>query len=302
MTSMNGPKQGPNTISSSRKYSGYQTSGLNLPKSKYNLNLFYLYIYVFSFNRTTFGLIAGGGDTAIKLAMWQYCWGGTWSPQEFSDSNSFKHLIAAIAAVTPTAALTVPFENARRAYFADKTWPLELRKGYTSPTNALLRIPFEEGPYYLFKGGLPHIASQWVFWVGYFTMYSWMKNKVFFMWLYNEFSYDYIKLWTAGSSFFLASFIAYPLLFVREMVDIWPKERGGHCTWNNDYRTCMRWMFENMDTHFYNFLSGYWGWVRRYGAQYFIALWVADSMGMFSNNNEAYNSLEIIFPTSVEYI
>ncbi len=61
--------------------------------------------------------------------------------------------------MTPTAALTVPFENARRAYFADKTWPLELRKGYTSPTNALLRIPFEEGPYYLFKGGLPHVAS-----------------------------------------------------------------------------------------------------------------------------------------------
>lgn len=109
--------------------------------------------------RCTFGLVAGAGDTAIKLAMWQYIWGGTWSPQEYSDSNTFKHLFAAIAAVTPTAALTVPFENARRAYFADKSWPLELRKGYTSPTNALLRIPFEEGLYYLFKGGLPHIAN-----------------------------------------------------------------------------------------------------------------------------------------------
>ncbi len=55
-------------------------------------------------------------------------------------------------AITPTAHLTVPFENARRAYYADKTWPVELRRNYTSPTQALLRIPFEEGPYYLFRG------------------------------------------------------------------------------------------------------------------------------------------------------
>lgn len=122
------------------------------------------------------------------------------------------------------------------------------------------------------------------------------------MWLYNDFSYDYIKCWTAGSSFIFSSIIAYPLIFVREMVDIWPKERGGHCTWNNDYRTCMRWMFENMDVQFYNFLSGYWGWVRRYGAQYFIALWMADNLGMFSNNNETYNGLEVNFPISTEYI
>lgn len=37
-------------------------------------------------------------------------------------------------------------------------------------------------------------------------------------------------------AFFISSFVSYPAYFVREMVDIWPKERGGHCTWNNDYR------------------------------------------------------------------
>jgi solute carrier family 25 oxoglutarate transporter 11 len=51
--------------------------------------------------------------------------------------------------------LTIPFENARRAYFADRSWPAELRRGYTSPANAMLRIPFEEGISYLFKGGFP---------------------------------------------------------------------------------------------------------------------------------------------------
>lgn len=62
-------------------------------------------------------------------------------------------------AFTPTCWLTIPFENARRAYYADKTWPVELRKGYTSPTNALFRIPIEEGPYFLFKNGFPIFAN-----------------------------------------------------------------------------------------------------------------------------------------------
>ena len=90
--------------------------------------------------------MAGAGDTAIKLSAWQWIYGGTNSPQDFVDANSFKHLTCAMMAFGPTCFLTIPFETARRAYFADKTWPLELRRGYTSPINALLRIPIEEGP------------------------------------------------------------------------------------------------------------------------------------------------------------
>jgi len=67
-----------------------------------------------------------------------------------------------------TAWMTVPFETAQRAFYADKTWPLELRRNYTSPTNALLRIPFEEGPAYLFKGGFPIVANQ----MAYFSVFS----------------------------------------------------------------------------------------------------------------------------------
>ena len=109
--------------------------------------------------KTTFGLVAAGGDTAIKLATWQYIFGGTWSPEDFADSNSFKPMLCAMAAFAPTCWLTVPFENARRAYYADKQWPVELRRNYTSPTQALLRIPFEEGAGYLFKGAFPIAAN-----------------------------------------------------------------------------------------------------------------------------------------------
>lgn len=122
------------------------------------------------------------------------------------------------------------------------------------------------------------------------------------MWTYNDFNYDYIKALNLGFSFACASFIAYPFYFTREMVDIWPKERGGHCTWNNSYRQCAKWMIENMDQMYFNYLSGYTTWIRRYGLTYCIALWMADTLGMFSNCNEAWASIEQQSPISSESI
>lgn len=246
--------------------------------------------------KVTFGLVAGAGDTAVKLAAWQYVYGSTWSPQDFGDYNSFKHVVCAWIAITPTCWLTVPFENARRAYYADKTWPLELRRNYSSPTNALLRIPFEEGPVALFRGGFPIAMSQWIFWSSYLTFYSWIKNKFHFLWTYQDFSYDYIKFLNMGLSFFIASCCAYPAYFTREMVDLWPKERGGHCTWDNNYRQCFKWMIENVDHTGYNFYTNYWKWVQRHGFLYIGALWMADNLGMMSNCNEPFNSLEVQIP------
>jgi hypothetical protein len=243
--------------------------------------------------KVMFGTVTAAGDTALKLSMFQYIYGATWSPQEYVDWNSYKHLVCAIFAITPTCALTVPFENARRAYYADKTWPIEMRRNYTSPTNALMRIPFEEGAWNIFRGGFPIAVNQWLFWVTYLTLYTWDKNKFFYLWVYNDFNYEWCKLVNMGFSFAVASTIAYPAYYTREMVDLWPKERGGHCTFNNNYRQCFKWMVENMDLHSYNYLTNYVQWVRRYGILYLGGLWMADSLGMMSNVNEVFNGLEV---------
>ena len=50
---------------------------------------------------------------------------------------------------------------------------------------------------------------------------------------YGEFSYSWIKFRYMMFSLSLAAIFSYPLLFTREMVDFWPKELGGHCTWGN---------------------------------------------------------------------
>ncbi len=143
---------------------------------------------------------------------------------------------------------------------------------------------------------------SYLFWSQFLMYYSFIKNKFFFLWTYMDYPYNYIKTANIAISFGLSSILAYPAYFTREMVDIWPKERGGHCTWNNNYRQCFKWMIENMDILYYNYLSGYWGWVRRYGVMYCIAAWVADNLGMFSNCSEAHNSLEVQFPISSEAV
>ena len=51
-----------------------------------------------------------------------------------------------------------------------------------------------------------------------------------------------------------------------------------------------------MDMQFYNYFRGFTTWQRRYGAPYFCGLWMDDSLGMMSNCNEAYYSLETQFP------
>ena len=115
------------------------------------------------------------------------------------------------------------------------------------------------------------------------------------MWVYNDFSYEWCKLVNMTFSFAVASTIAYPAYYTREMVDLWPKERGGHCTFNNNYRQCFKWMVENMDLHSYNYMTNYVQWVRRYGFLYLGGLWMADSLGMMSNVNEVNNGLEVQF-------
>ncbi len=109
------------------------------PKTRQEYNIFFKEVFrIPDFwkdmgKKITWGLFSAAGDTALKLSAWQYVYGGTTSPAEFADYNSYKPLICGVMAFGPTSFLTVPFDNARRAYYADKTWPLELRRNYKSP-------------------------------------------------------------------------------------------------------------------------------------------------------------------------
>lgn len=292
-SSMNGHKQGPNTTSSLKRSSRWKVFGENILRSKPPFS---------QLCRASFGVAQSFGDLGLKLAVWQYTYGASISPEDYADYNSFEHFIYAQIRALPTCWTGLPFENARRAYYADKTWPLELQKGYNSPLNALLRIPFEEGPAFLFRNAFPLCFFNYMFWGTYLTYYTWLKNKGHFSWIYLSFPYAYIKFIFHSFSFFCASVIAYPALQTRTMVDLWPKERGGHCTWNNSYRECYKWMIQNMELFYSNYMAGYWTWFRRQGAMWFIALWIADTYGMMDPYTSAQGGHDQQWAISSEYI
>lgn len=154
----------------------------------------------------------------------------------------------------------------------------------------------------MFRGAIPIALNQFAYWTLFCSHYIFLKNKFFLFWIYNDFGYDYCKFVMMSICHLAASGIAYPFYFVREMVDVWPKERGGFCTWNNNYRQCIKWGLTNMDLQFFNLLRGWSMWQQRYGIPYFIAIWFADKFGMMSNCNEAYNSLETQFPIFSENV
>lgn len=276
------------------------------PKNRQESNIFFREVFRLKGfwgelgKRMTFNFFGHGLDIGVKLAVWQFFYGSTASYQEYSDWNAFKNMICGALAALPTCWTAVPGETASRAYYADKTWPLELRRNYKSPMNALLRIPFEEGPSYLFKGGLPIMLRDAIFFSYFFSIYAWLKNKLFFFWVYNDFSYDWIKLLMMSFSWASGCFVSYPAYFAREMVDLWPKERGGHCTWKNSYYNAIQWAYHNQDMFFVQYFSGYWQYMAKKGVPVFIAAWIADNVGMFTNVSDSHYAFETVWPYMME--
>jgi len=56
------------------------------PKTRSEYNIFFKEVFRMQdfwpelFKKTMYGLVTAAGDTAPKLAAWQYVYGGTWSP------------------------------------------------------------------------------------------------------------------------------------------------------------------------------------------------------------------------------
>lgn len=131
------------------------------------------------------------------------------------------------------------------AYYGDKTFPKELQKGYKSYFNALRRIPFEEGPYYLFKNTFPFLMRNYLHTLTLFFSYDYLIDKLgtITFRLSDTWPANLTKFLCASLSTYLACVFSYPFACtIREMVDMWPKEKGGVCTFKGNYRTAAVWV------------------------------------------------------------
>jgi len=106
-------------------------------------------------NRTQYASCIGLFDVSSKIAAWRWINGGWQKAFGGFEFNHVRKILPSVFISFLTAPISIPFEMARLTYYADKTYPKELQRGYSSYFNALHRIPFEEGPYWLFKNTLP---------------------------------------------------------------------------------------------------------------------------------------------------
>lgn len=145
-----------------------------------------------------------------------------------------------------------------RAYYADKTFPKELQKGYKSWLDAFKRIPFEEGPYYLFKGTFPLYVKHIIGPFTAFFCYDFMIDKVSVLWRATNMPVAPLVGACALFGTYLAAAFTYPFaVTVREMVDLWPKKGGD--PFGGNYRKAA------VYTYFHqNILGFYPGFFKRY--------------------------------------
>lgn len=97
-----------------------------------------------------------------------------------------------------------------------------------------------------------------------------------------EWPYDLTKFMCATFSTYLACVFSYPFgIMSRQMVEMWPKEKGGVCTFQGNYRKAMVWLWyhDYSSNMFPGFMNNYF-W--RQAPWMFSALWIADSFGMFT--------------------
>jgi hypothetical protein len=102
------------------------------------------------------------------------------------------------------------------------------------------------------------------------------------MWRVGEMPYAPCKAVLLTISAWFASIFSYPFaVTIREMVDFWPKEKGGICTWDNNYRKAAVWLWyhewgnNGWPGMFNNYFWRNFPWM-------FASVWIADKMGMFT--------------------
>lgn len=231
--------------------------------------------------RSQYAFTIGTTDLAARIALFRYFNSG-WQRPFAGFEYAFQRKIPGTMIMSLlTAPISIPLEMARMAYYADKTFPEELQKGYKSYFNALRRIPFEEGPYYLFKNTSPFFVRNFFQTFTLFYSYDFLKDKCSWLWRIMETPYLPSKIFLASVSTYLACLFSYPwAVVVREAVEFWPK-KNGVCSFDNNYRKAgiFFWYHDFANNMFPGFFNNYF-W--KQAPWMMTTLLLGDALGIFS--------------------
>jgi hypothetical protein len=144
----------------------------------------------------------------------------------------------------------------------------------------LRRIPFEEGPYYLFKNTFPLFVKHTLGPFTAFLTYDNISDKLSVIWKVSDTPMYSVKIPCALLSSYLGTVFTYPFVhYIKDMVDLMPKV--GVDPWRGNYRKAAVTYI-----HSPNFNNGMAGLFKRYFWHvfplYFSTLLIGDYFGMFN--------------------
>ena len=173
-------------------------------------------------------LLTGPMDLGLRIFMFRKWVGGLYQPIGSVNSELWRRVLPAIAASLATCWVVAPFEIAKKAVLADQKFPEHLQRKYTSTLNALLRLPFHEGPAFLFKNSLPTMAGTFMESVFLLYITDFFLDWSRFLHMENSVPFAPLKAMSISAGIFLAGVASYPLSQTsRNIIELYPKQHGG---------------------------------------------------------------------------
>jgi hypothetical protein len=208
----------------------------------------------------------------------------------------WRRFLPSVGAALITCWIVSPLEVAQKAYKADLKYPEHLRRNYKSSFDALIKLPFQEGPSMLFKNSLPAILGTFLETWGLFYFTDYFLDYARFLHFDSGVPYALGKSTAIGIGTFIACLMCYPAKHnVRNMVELFPSQVGidKH---QGQYRKAMilasgRKYFSSNYHGFANYL-----WIR--GPRLFVFMYVAELLGLFRSWRTSYLSFPGINPYS----
>lgn len=230
--------------------------------------------------RAQYAFAIGMTDMAARISAFRWINNGWQKPSMMLEINFARKIPGTIFIAALTAPISVPFEYAKIAYYADKTFPEELQKGYKSYFNALRRIPFEEGPYYLFKGSAPFIVRNFFQTLTLFYSYDYIKDKLMPFARENRTPYVVCKTVAATLATLTTCAASSPLYLIsRYITELYPSSNGKHLFDHNYRKALVSVWFGEFRSTFFNGFAKY----SLYNAPWMIStLMLCDSLGIFT--------------------
>jgi hypothetical protein len=204
------------------------------------------------------GVATGALSIASQLTAFRHFnsgWSANFGGFEYSYYRKLATIFITALVSSPTGVL---LDMTSRAYYSDKTFPKELQKGYKNWLDAFKRIPFEEGPYYLFKNTFPLYVKHIIGPFTAFFCFDFLIDKVSVLWRNTNMPVLPLILSCALFGTYMAAVFTYPFaVTAREMVDLWPKKGGDPFGGNYRKAAVYTWFHQNI-------LGFYPGFFKRY--------------------------------------